>query len=245
MDLLTILGLLLGGVAVIGGSAAEGGIATLWNSAAFMIVIIGTAGAITVQTPLRIFMHALKIAPWVLFPPKSAPEEGIEKIIAWSKIARKEGVLGLESLAENEPDPFARKGLQLLVDGSEPETIRNILGVEISNREQLDAQGAKVFKGMGMYAPMLGIIGTFIGFMAVLQNLTDPSKIGPGIAGALVAAIYGIALASLLFLPMAAKLKNAIREQTMVRELVIEGLIAIAEGENPRNIETKLQSYRH
>ncbi len=244
MDILSLIGIALAFAAILGGNALEGGhLSSLLQITAFLIVGGGTLGAIMLQTPLHTFVKAMKMASWVIVPPKLAAEEAIEKIVNWSNIARKEGLLGLESLAENEPEEFARKGLQLLVDGSEPEAIRNIMEVELSTKEYEDTQAAKVFEGMGGYAPTIGIIGAVMGLIHVMSNLADPSKLGSGIAVAFVATIYGVAFANLFFLPMANKLKGLIHNQTQFREMIIEGVVAIAEGENPRNIETKLQGY--
>jgi chemotaxis protein MotA len=138
-----------------------------------------------------------------------------------------------------------RKGLQLVVDGSEPEIIRSVMEVDLHNRETADTRAAKVFEGMGIYAPTLGIIGAVLGLMAVMQNLADPAKLGHGIAAAFVATIYGIGFANLFFLPVASKLKVAIQGMSQAREMVIEGMISIAQGENPRSIEAKLQGYLH
>ncbi|MGD8498094.1 MAG: flagellar motor protein, partial [Chromatiales bacterium] len=186
---------------------------------------------------------ALKILPWAFTPPSLDFSGTIEKLIGWSQIARREGLLGLETASEDEEDVFSRKGLQLLVDGSEPETIRSIMEVDLDGREEVDLQAAKVFEGMGIYSPTLGIIGAVMGLMAVMQNLADPSKLGHGIAAAFTATIYGIALANLFFLPLASKLKGTVTRQTKFREMIMEGIIAIAEGENPRSIETKLQGF--
>lgn len=132
-----------------------------------------------------------------------------------------------------------------MIDGSEPDTIRSILEVDLHVRERSDTRAAKVFEGMGIYSPTLGIIGAVLGLMAVMQNLADPSKLGHGIAAAFVATIYGIGLANLFFLPVANKLKVAIAALSESREMVIEGMISIAQGENPRSIEAKLQGYLH
>ena len=246
MDVLTIVGLIIGFGAIVGGNFLEGGhISSLIQVTALLIVGGGTLGAVMVQTPMAIFLRALKMVIWILLPPKVEQTQAIEKIVSWSNIARKEGLLGLESLVEAEGDVFARKGLQLLVDGSEPEAIRNILEVEIDVKEHFDIQAAKVFEGMGGYSPTIGIIGAVMGLIHVMNNLADPSKLGPGIAVAFVATIYGVGLANLLFLPMANKLKAVVHSQTQFREMVIEGVVSIAEGENPRNIETKLQGYLH
>ncbi len=244
MDILTIAGILLGVTAIIGGNALEGGeIESLMQETAFFIVFGGTVGAIMVQVPLSTFMHSLKIARWIFIPPKIGTEEAIEKIVGWSNIARKEGLLGLEALAEEEPDEFGRKGLQLLVDGTEPDVIRGILEVELDVKESRDTAAAKVYEGMGGYSPTIGIIGAVMGLIHVMNNLSDPSKLGSGIAVAFVATIYGVALANMFFLPMAAKLKTIVQEQSKYREMFVEGIVSISQGENPRNIEMRLQSY--
>lgn len=246
MDILTLIGTALAFAAILGGQHLEGGhLSSLLNLPAILIVLGGTVGAIMIQTPLAIFMRALKMASWVVLPPKQQARAAIEKIVNWSNIARKEGLLGLETIAEAEPDMFARKGLQLLVDGSEPEIIRNTLEVEIEAKEHHDTQASKVFEGMGGYSPTIGIIGAVMGLIHVMSNLADPSKLGGGIAVAFVATIYGVGLANIFFIPISSKLKSAVHDQTQFRIMIMEGIISIAQGENPRNIETKLQGYVH
>ena len=232
--------------AVLVGAVLKGaGLMALVSAAAFMIVVVGTIAAICVQTPLSVMKHALKILPWIMRPPALEPEQLIRKMVEWSNVARKQGLLGLEPLLNREPDDFVRKALQLVVDGGEPDAIRGTMEVELNTREHADTLGAKVFEGMGIYCPTLGIIGAVLGLMAVLQNLSDPSKLGHGIAAAFTATVYGIGLANLFFLPVAAKLKVTIQAQTQVREMIIEGMLSIAQGENPRAIEAKLQGYLH
>ncbi len=246
MDILSIIGVILAFAAMIGGSILKGsGVTSLLGGAAFVIVVVGTFAAILVQTPLKTFLHGMKISKWVFMPPALNPHAVIDKIVEWSNVARKQGLLGLESAVEAEPDEFMKKGLQSLVDGGEPDAIRNLLEVDLETREHFDTSGAKVFEGLGIYSPTLGIIGAVMGLMAVMQNLNDPSKLGHGIAAAFIATIYGIAFANLFFLPMASKLKSVIHSQTQVRVMTIEGIIAIAQGENPRNIEAKLKGYLH
>jgi len=244
MDLLSIVGILLGLGAILGGQALEGGhIASLLNGPAILIVFGGTLGGVMLQVPFVVFMRSMKMLAWVIIPPKLGSDLMIEKIMEWSNIARKEGLLGLESLAETETDPFARKGLQLLVDGSEPEVIRRVMEVEMDAKEHLDVQSAKVYEAMGGYAPTIGIIGAVMGLIHVMENLADPSKLGGGIATAFVATIYGVGLANLIFLPVANKLKSRVHANMQIQEMMVEGVISIAEGENPRNIETKLQGF--
>ena len=246
MDILSIIGIVLGLIAIIGGAILKGSSAgALVGSAAFVIVVMGTLAASLVQTPMSTFMRAWSIISWVFKPPVADPTAMIEKIVEWSNVARKQGLLGLEPAVEQEQDEFLKKGLQSLVDGGEPEAIRSSMEIELDTMEHFDTQAAKVFESMGIYSPTLGIIGAVMGLMAVMQNLNDPSKLGHGIAAAFVATIYGIAFANLLFLPMSNKLEAVIHGQMQVRTMVIEGLIAIAQGENPRNIESKLQGYFH
>lgn len=244
MDLMTIIGIVLGFGAIIFGNYLEGGhIDSLIQVTAFMIVMGGTVGAIMVQTELPVIIGSITKLRWMIFTPRIAAQQAVDRILEWSRVSRKEGLLGLESMIDDERDPFSKTGLQLLVDGSEPETIRNILEVDISVKEHFDLQAAKVYEGMGGYSPTVGIIGAVMGLIHVMANLSDPSKLGSGIAVAFVATIYGVGLANLLFLPIANKLKALIYHQVQFKEMIVEGIISIAEGENPRNIETKLQSF--
>lgn len=246
LDLLSIAGLILATISLLVGAVLKGaGLSSLVSGAAFMIVMVGTVASICVHTPMHVMLHAMRIVRWVVLPPALSTNETIRKFMEWSLAARKQGLLGLESTIEKIDDDFLRKGLQILVDGSEPEEIRSVLEIELDNRESADLRAAKVFESMGIYSPTLGIIGAVLGLIAVMQNLADPSKLGHGIAAAFTATIYGIGLANLLFLPMANKLKVTIHAQTQQRAMMIEGLICIAQGENPRSVEAKLQGYLH
>lgn len=244
MDLLSIVGLFVGISAILLGQYLEGGhLKTLVNGPAVLIVLGGTIGAVMLQSPQAIFLRAMRMLFWTILTPRLDYEETIEKIIRWSNIARKEGLLGLEDVEEHEADPFAQKALQLLIDGGEPETIRGILELDIDTKDRFDSSAAKVFESMGGYSPTIGIIGAVLGLIQVMGNLSDPSMLGSGIAVAFVATIYGVGAANLLFLPVAQKLKSIVHGQSQYREMIVEGMTAIAEGENPRNIETKLLGY--
>jgi chemotaxis protein MotA len=247
VDVLSLLGLLLAIAALLIGAVLKGaGIQALASAAAFVIVVVGTIAAIMVQTPAGVMKHALRILPWVVRPPQRDGQKLIAMIVEWSGAARKQGLLGLEPMLEdNKLDDFLRKGLQLVVDGSEPEAVRAIMDVELEAREQADLRAARVFEGMGVYAPTLGIIGAVLGLMSVMQNLAEPAKLGQGIGAAFVATVYGIGLANLVLLPIANKLKTVANSQAQARAMMIEGLVAIAQGDNPRAIETKLQGYLH
>jgi len=246
MDILSIIGIALALFTLIGGSILKGaGVASLWSSAAFVIVIIGTVASTLLHTPLLVFKRSLQIAGWVIKPPGNDRAALLAQILEWSNTARKQGLLGLEAEVHNQADPFVKKGMQMLVDGVEPDAIGNMLGIELSSQEHQDLAAAKIFESMGIYAPTLGIIGAVFGLIAVMKNLDDPSKLGHGIAAAFTATIYGIASANLLFLPMAAKLKSIIAGRSGRNEMIVEGLMAIAKGENPRNIEARLAGFLH
>ena len=160
---------------------------------------------------------------------------------SWSKAARREGLLGLENIAENIKDPFRRKGLELVIDGVEPLTIRRLLEVDSNVRMDADLAAAHVFKSMGGYAPTIGILGAVIGLIQVMGNLADPNQLGQGIATAFVATIYGVGFANLLFLPVADRLRSLIMRAANADDVFIEGLVAIAEGDHPRSIELRLR----
>ncbi|HEY5804088.1 MAG TPA: flagellar motor protein [Lysobacter sp.] len=246
MDRLSIIGAVLAISALLGGSVLKGaGLSSLWSPAAFLIVIVGTLASILLQTPLATFMRAMRMFRWVFQPPAHDRVAVIAQIVEWSGTARKQGLLGLEAQVQLQEDPFLRKGLQMVVDGIEPESIRQMLEIDLHGQSSRDLAAAKVFEGMGVYAPTLGIIGAVLGLMAVMKNLADPSKLGHGIAAAFTATIYGIGSANLALLPMASKLKGLVQAQTEEREMIIEGLIGIAQGENPRNIESRLNGYVH
>jgi len=245
LDKLSLIGLLVGLGAILMGQQLEGGhVSSLANGPAILIVMGGSIGAVMLQSPVPVFMRSLQIIAWVVRPPEQPIAEAIRKIVAWSQVARREGLLGLENQAESETNPFAKKGLQLLVDGNEPDTIRNTLEVDLMARESRDLAAAKVFEGLGGYSPTIGIIGAVMGLIHVMGNLADPSKLGSGIATAFVATIYGVGLANLIFLPIGNKLKAVVQSQSQYGEMLIEGIIAIAEGENPMNIELRLQGYQ-
>jgi chemotaxis protein MotA len=244
MDVLSLIGIILAFVAIVGGNFLEGGsIGALLNGPAALIVIGGTLAAALLQTPLSAFARSLVIIRWIIFPPRIDLARGIDNVVTWSLIARKDGLLGLESVADTELDPYARKGLQLLVDGAEPEAIRSILEVDFLTQESRDIQAAKVFECMGGYAPTIGIIGAVMGLIHVMGNLANPSQLGSGIAVAFIATIYGVASANLVLLPTANKLKAIAHRQARYREMMLEGILSIAEGENPRSIELKLQGF--
>jgi chemotaxis protein MotA len=244
MDVLSLIGIIMAFVAIIGGNYLEGGhLGALANGPAALIVLGGTVGAALLQSPMSAFKRAMHTVVWILFPPRIDMAGGIDRVVNWSLTARKEGLLGLEGVADTEPDNYSRKGLQLLVDGVEPQAIRSVLEVDYMTQESRDIEAAKVFESMGGYAPTIGIIGAVMGLIHVMGNLADPAQLGNGIAVAFVATIYGVASANLVLLPIASKLKAIAMRQSLYREMLLEGILSIAEGENPRSIELKLQGF--
>lgn len=244
MEIISIVGLLVGVLAIVLGQLLEGGhIGSLVQPTAFLIVVGGTSGAVMLQSPWRTFKQGLRMAVWAFRPPVSDIRDIIAEIVVWSGVARKEGLLALEARIDRQPDSFVRKGLQLLVDGIEPDNIREVLEVEIGIWEADLKQASKVWESAGGYSPTIGIVGAVLGLIHVMENLSDPSKLGAGIAVAFVATIYGVGMANLIFLPLAKKLQAIIGQQVAVREMVVDGLICISHGDNPRLIETRLQGY--
>ncbi len=244
LDVISIIGLLVGLAAILVGQALEGGhMGSLFQITAFFIVIGGTAGAVMLQSPLRTFLDGLAMAKWVFQPPADTPEEVLHKLLDWSQQSRRGGLLALEPHIETQEDLFQRRGLQLLVDGAEPEVLRDTMELELSSYEQHHLDAARIWQAAGGYSPTIGILGAVMGLIHVMENLSDPSKLGAGIAVAFVATIYGVGGANLVFLPMANKLKAVVGRQVKLRDMYIEGLVAIANGENPRMIEAKLQGY--
>lgn len=244
MDLLTVVGISLAIAAITAGQYIDGGqIAALVNGPALLIVLGGTLGAVMVQTPGAVFRRAFRLLSWAFFPPKIIFTDAIRKVVVWSRLARKGGLLALENSADKESDHFAKKGLGILVQGCSELELRRIMEVELENREEAQLQAASVFESMGGYSPTIGIIGAILGLIEVMRHLNDPSEIGAGIAVAFVATIYGIALANLVFLPIANKLKATIQKHYLYHEMILEGLASIAQGEHPLMIEKKLRGY--
>lgn len=244
MDKLSIAGLIIGMVAIVGGQILEGGhISSLFQPTALLIVLGGTMGAVLLQYPFHVFKRGVQMSKWVWLPPVIEQKRTIDQILQWSQLSRREGLLVLENHLPGIKDDFTRKGLQLLVDGAEPERIRELLEVDVDTYEEEWRQAAKVWESAGGYSPTIGILGAVMGLIHVMENLSDPTKLGPGIAVAFVATIYGVGLANLIYLPIAGKLKYYITRMVAAREMMIDGLVGIAIGDNPRIIESRLKGY--
>jgi len=244
MDILTIVGTILGFGAILGGQVLEGGsMGSIMQFTAAIIVFGGTLGAVLVNYPMHTVMLTVKNMKLVLLSNEGDPHKTIKLISELAGVARKDGLLALETSVKKVQEPFLRKGLQLVVDGTEPKLTREILEIEIGHDEEYNLTSAKVLESAGGYAPTIGILGAVLGLIHVMENLADPQKLGAGIAVAFVATVYGVGSANLLYLPLAGKMKIKIREQVIRQEMMVEGLIALSEGENPRRVEEKLTGF--
>jgi len=246
MDVLSFLGLGIALVSVVGTMLLEGGSAmSLVHAPAFLIVIGGTFGAVLLQTPMRVFLHGFKMLPWVFVPPRDDSAEVIEQIVEWSQVARRDGVLALEPIAEEQTEPFIKEAIGLVVDGIPPATMRAVLENKLTSFEEYELQAVRIFDQMAGYAPTIGIIGAVLGLINVMAHLDDPAHLGSGIATAFVATIYGVGTANILYLPVANKLRLIIRRHSRRLEIIIEGLLGIATAEPRMRLSMRLMSFLH
>jgi chemotaxis protein MotA len=243
-DLASLGGLVVGVGGILGGMLLEKGeLRHLYQVSAAIIVLGGTFGAVMVTTPMKVLLRAVKHCMLVFFDQAQSPSETIDEIIEYATQARKQGIVSLEQQAASVADPFLRKALNLAVDGIEMSQIRSIMELDLSLVEHEGEAEAKVYEAAGGYAPTIGIIGAVIGLIHVMQNLADIEAVGKGIAGAFVATIYGVGSANLLFLPAGSKLRSRMQDVVKIRELMLEGVLSIVEGLNPKLIRTKLDAY--
>lgn len=242
MDLTSIIGLILGIAAVLAGQVLEGGhVSSIMQPTAALIVFGGTFGAVVLSFPGHSLKLTVKALKQVLAPGKQDFAEITRTLSSMATKARREGLVALEKDAESLPDPFLRKGLRLAIDGTPAASIRTTLELELAAHEAEAEQPAKVFEAMGGYSPTVGILGAVLGLIHVMENLSDPSKLGAGIAVAFVATVYGVGFANLIALPLASKLKARVHERTVAMEMTVEGVAALADGENARNLEERLR----
>ncbi|HJV54209.1 MAG TPA: flagellar motor protein [Noviherbaspirillum sp.] len=245
MDWASIAGLVLALAGILTGQLLEGGhIGSLIQPAAGAVVLVGTCGAVLLQSGMPVFVRGMKMARWVFSPPEDNQAADSMEIMAWSATARREGLLSLERVLPSVQDKFMAMALRLMVDGMDPVKMREILDIEISSYERAERQAAKIWEAAGGYAPTIGILGAVLGLIHVMENLADPAKLGSGIAVAFVATIYGVGLANLVFLPIAHKLKTIIAREVARREMLAEVFSSIASGDNPRVVQERLSAYR-
>lgn len=244
MDLTSIIGLILGGAAVFGGAMLEGiPISSVIAPTAFIIVVGGTTGAVMLQSPMKDMVNALKGLIVIFMGVKEKPGEIAALLVDLAMKARKEGILALQSEIGNIEDPFLKKGLELMTDGTDPHLLRELLETQLHFYEEDLAAAAKFWENFGGFAPTVGIIGAVLGLIHVMSNLNDPSKLGAGIATAFVATIYGVGAANLVAIPFGGKLKAKNKISLMAREMMIEGILAIQAGESPNFIKEKLRVF--
>ncbi len=243
MDLATIIGI-LSGLGLVAFTIASGGDAGIFIHIPSMMVVFGGAMAATlINTPLKEFLGVTKVAANAFSVEAAKEPELIELFVELSKKARREGILAIDRELGNIEDEFMRTGLEMAVDGSEPETIRSVMETELTYLMERHKRGQQIFNSLGTYAPAFGMIGTLIGLISMLKNLDDPSNIGEGMAVALITTFYGSLLANLLFLPIAGKLKGKSETEIVLKEMIIEGVLAIQYGEHPKNIHRKLLNF--
>jgi chemotaxis protein MotA len=243
-DIATWGGLVLAVGGIVLGLFAEGGKWTdLQGGSAALIVFGGTLGAVLVTTPLDTLLRAVAKLKYVFFERVDSSEEVIEEIIGYATKARKHGLVALDDDTETVADPFLRKALQLAVDGADLQEIRKMMELEMSVAEQRAEMESRVYEAAGGYAPTIGIIGAVLGLIQVMKHIEDTKEVGNGIAVAFIATVYGVASANLFFLPVANKLRSRLHRETMTRELMLEGVIGIVEGMNPKLIRTRLEAF--
>jgi len=245
MDKLSIAGLIIALLAIFLGFAIEGGnVNALFELPAFVIVFGGTIGAVMLQSSAQQFFHAFSLLKWIFIPPIYDIEKGISHIITWAEKARESGFLVLENRAQEEKDPYVQKALNLVVDGEDTDNMRTAMELDLDISREHHLRSAAVFESMGGYSPTIGILGAVLGLIQAMAYLDNPEQLGRGIATAFIATIYGVGFANLFYIPIANKIRAIIHQQSMYREMMIEGLIAVANVENPRAIENKLSAFR-
>jgi chemotaxis protein MotA len=245
MDIATILGFVLGFGMIYYACAesSEGNLIMYWDPIAMLIVAGGGIAATLVSFPMAQVVSSMKVAKATFFTPMKQSSEIIATIVSFAEKARREGLLTLEEEAMKLDDPFMKKALRLVVDGTEPELVRDVLEIELAFLEERHKLGRDMFEQLGIYFPSFGMVGTLSGLIAMLANLSDPSSVGVGMAMALTATFYGATLANLVALPMAKKLAIRSSEEVLMRQVIVEGVLAIQNGENPHIVQEKLKAF--
>ena len=246
MDIATPAGMLIGMVLIIISIVLAGGVSgikSFIDIPSIMIVVGGVVAATLVRYPLAKVLGLMGVVMKTIFVKLSTPQAEMERLVEYAKIARREGLLALENKLADIKDGFLAKAIQLLVDGTDADGLRDILEKEIDNIRQRHAVGIGILESMGAAAPAFGMMGTLIGLVLMLRELEDPSKIGAGMAIALITTFYGVLLSNLVCLPMSGKLDLRSKEESLIRELIVEGIVAIQSGDNPNIVEEKLKGF--
>ncbi len=244
MDWSSLAGIALALIGILYGQSIEGGdVSSLLQPAAFLIVFFGTVGAVLLQTKPKLFIMGLTMSKMIFKPPVDDRNALAKRSQSWSLAMRKKGNFGLEVFLEQESEPFIKKGLQMMIDGTSAEKIREVCAIDMHFYEVQQRNALKIWDAAGGYAPTIGILGAVIGLIHVMENLSDPALLGGGIAVAFVATIYGVALANLLFLPIANKLKAHLQHEMMRREMLLNAWVSIVNGDNTKLVEERLEAY--
>jgi len=244
VDKATLGGLVLAIGGILLGLKLEGGnLGQVLQPTAAMIVFGGTLGAILIQYPLPVALHALRRLEQVFVEPEQDAQSTIELLVNYAKQARRGGIISLDKELANINEPFLRRALTLAVDGTDPQELRKIMELELDNKEEQEEKIPQLFESAGGFSPTIGIIGAVLGLIQVMQHLDKIDEVGKGIAVAFVATLYGVGAANLILLPAAGKLKIRIRDEQIIREMTIEGVVSILEGMNPRMLREKLLGF--
>lgn len=242
MDFASLIGLALALAGLFVGHTLDGGRwASLFQPAAFAIVVVGTFGAVLLQSKASTFRRGMRMLRWVFFPPRDTRQPRSREIALWSHTVRRDGLLSLEQFMKTK-DPIVEKGLRLVVDGVHPDKIRGLLEAEVTAYEFAERQAARIWEAAAGYAPTIGILGAVLGLIHVMENLSDPSRLGSGIAVAFVSTVYGVGLANLFFLPVANKLKAIVSDQVVQYEILLEVFHDLASGNHTRVVEERVAS---
>lgn len=243
MDIATIIGLILGVLVVIGSILLGGSVQMFVDPVSVIVVIIGSIAAVLIAFPLgQVLKMPGVIKNTILAKPPNMLAL-IEELVRYAEVARRDGILSLENHTEDMSDPFIVQGIRMAVDGTDPELIEQILDIDLENLMDRHARGKATLDAMGRYAPAFGMIGTLIGLVAMLGNMSDPSGIGAGMAVALLTTLYGAIMANVFFLPMADKLALRSAEEVLAKTIIIKGVMSIQAGDNPRVVDSKLRTF--
>jgi chemotaxis protein MotA len=243
MDIATIIGIVVGLVLIFSAILSSGNLTTFWHVPSLMITIGGTMAATFINYPMSQIISVTRVLRNAFRKDLMRPAAVISLLVSFADKARREGLLALEEEAEELDDAFFKKGIQLVVDGSDPELVRSILETELSFLEERHRLGQSIFLTMGNLAPAFGMVGTLIGLINMLRELDSPDNIGPSMALALITTFYGVLFANLICVPVAGKLAIRSEQEILVKELIIEGVLSIQAGENPRIVEEKLKAF--
>ncbi len=243
MDIATIVGLIVGVALMLWAIMGKSDLSAFADGGSVAIVLGGSFCAALISFPIQNLVGVAKVVKNCFFSKARSPKDLITEMVGYAEVARRDGILALENVSGDIQDPFLLSGIQMAVDGTDPDLIESIMLSDLESVEARHAEGKALFDNIGKFAPAFGMIGTLIGLVIMLQNMDDPSKIGPAMAIALLTTMYGALLANLVALPLAEKLGLRSRQETMLKMVVIKGVMSIQSGDNPRIVEQKLKTF--